>query len=281
MEGFDMLKKSNFFMMLIIGLSLTNCGNKYVYDLSVCEPTPAVQQQFSLADYDYYSASVFPTITEDGVLYGILSREAFGRKNKFGKLHKYDDFSGSRDEGEVHPIETAAHEFLQEGILEKILQWNLKQTEEFIKPENGNTWSIIACSIDKNPDVPHVRKTRNVTYLTHFDQYKDVLFNKFHDARKQEVEQYKKEGISKQHWTNAEKDRLAKVKWDDLKAAIINQEDLNEIVEVEALVMNPKTKRFKKQTIQLRPFLVIKLRPFFMNESYQQGEHEKIRHYQN
>ena len=108
-----------------------------------------------------------------------------------------------------------------------------------------------------------------------------MLFNNFHEARKKEMERYNKEGVSQSQRTNVEKDRLAKVKWSDLKAAICaEQNPTNEIVEVEALVMNPKTKRFRKQTVQLRPFLVMKLRPFFLGCAYAQGEHEKIRLYQ-
>ena len=274
-----MLKRCSLLVTLIMTLGITGCDKSQVIQSNACVPSSKNSSEFSLADYDYYSASVFPTITENGELYAILSREAYGRKNKFGKLHKYDDFSGSIDKGEKHPIETAAHEFLQEAILAGTLGWDLAQTEEYIRPENNNTWAIIAYSKEENPDTPHIRKTRNVTYLTSFDKYKDRLFDNFHDARAREVERYKKEGVSKNHWTNAEKDRLAKIKWDDLRTAIINQEDPNEIIQVEALVMNPRTKRFRKQTIQLRPFLVIKLRAYFLDQDYKTGENKKIRFY--
>ena len=269
-----MVKKYSFLTAFLIGFSLIGCDT---YDTKAIEPIiPSTKQ---LSNYRFYSASVLPTITENDELYAILSREAFGRRYKYGKLHKYDDFSGSRDKGEKHPIETAAHEFLQEGILAKTLGWDLDQTKSFIDPKNENTWAIIAYSADANSDVPHMKKTRNVTYLTHFDKYKDTFFDNFHDARKKEIERYKKEGLSKNHWTNAEKDRLAKIKWRNLKKAILEQEDQNEIVEVEALVMNHR-KKFKKQTIQLRPFFVIKLRSFFSDDDYEQGENDKVRFYQ-
>jgi hypothetical protein len=277
-----MIKKIHFFVPLIIALSMTSCNNHKIASVNSHSCTTSdTQQMFNLGDYEYYSASVLPTITQDGELYAILSREAYGTKYKLGKWHKYDDFSGSRDKGETHPIMTAAHEFLQEAILELALGWNLAQTTSFIKPENNNTWAVIAYSKDKNACEEHSRTIRNVTYITHFDDYKDMLFNNFHEARKKEMERYNKEGTPKHHRTNVEKDMLAKVKWSDLKAAICaEQNPTNEIVTVEALVMNPKTKRFRQETIQLRPFLVIKLRPYFLGNGYAQGEDEKIRLYQ-
>ncbi len=274
-----MLKKYSLILTLILTLGLTGCDKSKALKSTSCPSQVQSSDTFSLADYRCYSASVLPTITEDGELYAILSREAYGRKHKFGKLHKYDDFSGGRDEGEEHPIETAAHEFFQEAILSGTLGWDLEQATEFIKAENDNTWAVIAYSSEANPDVKHQRKARNVTYITTFDTYKDRFFENFHKARAKEIERYKKEGVSKGHWTNAEKDRLAKIKWRDLKSAVINQQDRNEIIEVEALVMNPKTKRFKRQTIQLRPFFSIKLRPYFLDQEYKKGENEKIRLY--
>jgi len=276
-----MLKKMRFFLPLIIALSMTSCNNSKITSPKTNCIQYDIQQVFNVSSFDYYSASVLPTITEDGELYAILSREAYGRRYKLGKLHKYDDFSGSRDKGETHPIMTAAHEFWQESILGVIFGWTLPQVETLIKPENNNTWAVIAYAKDRNPSDEHSRSIRNVTYIMHFDEYKDMLFNNFHDARKKEMERYIREGTPKHHRTNVEKDMLAKVKWSDLKAAICaEQNPTTEIVEVEALVMNPRTKRFRKETIQLRPFLVIKLRPFFMGNAYAQGEHEKIRLYQ-
>jgi hypothetical protein len=281
-KGNIMLKKCYFLITLIAMLNLIGCDNHYTLE-PILEPiTQNIEDtsKLSLENYPYLSASVLPTITENDELYAILSREAFGRRYKFGKLHKYDDFSGSRDKGEEHAIETAAHEFLQEGILAGTLGWDLDQTKEYIDPENENTCAIIAYSAVENSDIPHMKKTGNVTYLTHFDKHSHDLFDKFSDARKKEIERYKREGIRKSHWTNAEKDRLAKVKWDDLRKAILDQEDQNEIVEVEAFVMN-RRKNFEKQTIQLRPFFVIKLRPFFQGDSYEPGENDKVRFYQN
>lgn len=285
-----MLKKWSLLITLIATLSLTNCKSTQIVKSNPCtEEIPTKTQSFSLADYDYYSASVLPTITEKGKLYAILSREATGSRDKkgkptkYGKLYKYDDFSGGKDEGETHPEQTAAHEFLQEAILNGTLGWDLAKTEEFINPENNNTWAVIAYSTEGNPNAPHIRKTRNVTYLVHFDKYKDIFFNNFHEAREKEIEQYIKNNTPKHHWTNAEKDMLAKVEWNDLKIAILNEKDPQAIVKVDALVMNPKTKRFRKQKIDLRPLLIVKLRPFLLDdadETYQQGEHEKIRHYQ-
>lgn len=275
-----MLKKWNLLITFVTILSLTNCGNTQVTKPTICQPNGATTAQFSLATYHHYSAGVLPSVMENGKRYFILSREAEGRKNKYGKFHKYDTFSGSRDEGETHAIETAAHEFLQEGILERIFGWTLEYVKDFLKPENDNTEVIIAYSTEAKPEIPHMRKARNVTYIVHFDKYKKTFFDKFHGARKEEVEQYKKDGTPKSHWTNAEKDRLAKVAEDDLRKAIIDEEDPNEIVTVDALVMNPRTKRFKKEKIELRPLFTAASRLYFLGAPYEQGEHEKIRHYQ-
>lgn len=281
-----MLKKFSLLLTLIATLGLTGCDHKQIPSTASYASSQNIPA-FSLADYNHYSASVLPTITEKGELYAILSRETTGSPKKkdgtpntYGKFHKYDDFSGGKDKDETHAEETAAHEFFQEAMLEKTLGWDLAKTREFIKPENKNTWAVLAYSAEDNPNALHIRKSRNVTYLTSFDDYMNQFCNNFSDARKQEIAQYKKNGTPKWNWTNAEKDRIAKVKWSDLRTAILDEEDPTAIITVGALVMNPRTKRFERKTIDLRPFLVVKLRPFLLDETYEQGEHKKIRHYQ-
>lgn len=279
-----MLKKWSLIITLIATLSLTNCKSTQIVKSNPCVETAAETQLLSLDTYNHYSAGVLTTAIENGELYDYITREATGSKDKqgkptkYGKLYKYDTFSGGKDKGETHPLETAAHEFLQEGMLNKIFGWDLPTTEEFIK---NNTLEVIAYSTKGNPNIPHIREARNVTYIVDFTKHVNTFCDKFHDARKEEIAQYKKDGTPKSHWTNAEKDRIAKIKRDDLRTAVMEQEDPNEILTVEALVMNPRTKRFKRETIEIRPlFVAAVLRPIFLDKPYEQGEDEKVRYYE-
>lgn len=232
-------------------------------------------QSFLLSDYNHYSAAVLPTFTRRNIKWAILSREAYGRSKK----HQYDSFSGGKDKGETHPIQTAAHEFLQEAILDLTLGWNLEDTECFIDPEKEYTWNVIAYSKDRNPNNPQSRDVRNVLYIVNFNKYKTQFFNKFYGARAQELERYESEGTPSKYRTNTEKDRIARVRWKDLEDAILNQKNSN-LVSVSAYVLDPETQYFNKEMITLRPILVMTLRPFFNSQSYEEGENEKIRLYQ-
>jgi hypothetical protein len=139
---------------------------------------------------------------------------------------------------------------------------------------------VIAYSKDKDACDPHSKSIRNVTYIVHFDKYIKKFLEKFYSERKKEVARYDKERVPNHKRVTIEKDILSEVRWADLTSAIINQKDFNEIAEVEALVMNPRTSRFEKEIIQLRPFFPIKLRSFFLGDPYTQGELPMIRHYQ-
>lgn len=279
-----MLKKWSLLITLIATLTLTNCKSTQIVKSNPCVETTTETESFSLDTYNHYSAGVLTTIMENGELYAFVTREATGSKDKqgkptkYGKLYKYDTFSGGKDKGETHPLETAAHEFFQEGMLNKIFGWNLPQTKEFIK---NNTREIIAFSTKGNPNIPHIREARNVTYIVDFTDQVNTFCDKFHDARKKEIAQYKKDGTPKSHWTNAEKDRAAKIRWEDLRKVTIEQEDPNEILTVDALVMNPRTKKFTPETVELRPlFVAAVLRPIFLDKPYEQGEDGKTRYYQ-
>ena len=232
-------------------------------------------QSFQLAEYDHKSASVLPTFTRRNIKWAILSREAYGRTKKY----QYDSFSGGRDKGETHPVQTAAHEFLQEAILDLVLGWNLEDTENFIDPEKEYNWMTLAYSKNKNPNNPKSRDVRNVLYIVNFNKYKTQFFNKFYDARAQELQRYEAARTPSRYRTTTEKDRLAKVRWKDLEDAILNQKNKNDPVTVSAYVLDPETNYFDKEIITLRPILVMTLRPFFNCQPYEEGENEKIRHY--
>jgi hypothetical protein len=241
--------------------------------LTIASPVIGKVQTFRLSQFDHLSAAVLPTFTHRNVKWAILSREAYGRTKKY----TYDAFSGGKDQGETHPIQTAAHEFLQEAILELVLDWDLEDVEKFIDPENENTWIVVA--YEKDPTNLKSKAIRNVTYIVNFNKYKTKLFNKFYAARAQEMARYQAAKIPGKYRVTTEKDRLAKVRWKDLEKAIVNQEHKNDPVTVSAHVLDPETQEFNKEIITLRPILVITLRPLFLKHSYEQGENEKVRYY--
>jgi hypothetical protein len=243
--------------------------------LTIASPAIGKDQTFRLSQFDHLSAAVLPTFTHRNVKWAILSREGYG----VSKKHTYDSFSGGKDKGETHPIQTAAHEFLQEAILELVLDWNLEDVEQFIDPNNENTWIVVAYEKDSNPSNPKSKPIRNVTYIVNFNKYKTKLFNNFYAARAQELARYEAAKIPGKYRVTTEKDRLAKVRWKDLEKAIVNQENKNDPVTVSAYVLDPATHNFNKETITLRPILVMTLRPLFLKRAYEQGENEKIRYY--
>src|SRR5579862_8585426 len=236
--------------------------------LNIASPAIGKVQTFRLSQFDHLSAAVLPTFTHRNIKWAILSREAYGRNKS-----TYDSFSGSKDKGETHPVQTAAHEFLQEAILELVLDWDVKDVKQFIDPNNENTWIVVAYEKEVN------RPIRNVTYIVNFNKYKTKLFNKFYAARKQELARYEAARIPGRYRVSTEKDRLAKVRWKDLEKAIVNQEYKNAPVVVPAYVLDPTTQKFNKEIITLRPILVMTLRPLFLGRTYERGENEKIRYY--
>lgn len=256
-----MLNRKKFFIPLLIVLNIT---------------CTATTQVFQLAKFDYKSVAVLPTFTQRNIKWAFLSREGYGITKKY----TYDAFSGGRDKGETDVTLSAAREFHEEGILWEALGLSLEYIEKFINPDKtDNTWLVIAYSKAKNICNPKSKDIRNVTYIVNFNRYKTKLFNNFYDARDREEARYNELGVAGKHRHNTEKDRIAKVRWSDLKEAIINQENSSDPVCVCAKVMDPITRKFNNEAITLRPILVMTLRPFFLNEEYEQDENEKIRHY--
>jgi hypothetical protein len=224
---------------------------------------------FNLDTYHYKSASVFPIYRDsDNQQCVILTREGKG-KDKY----TFDDFSGGREAIEKNPTISAAREFHEEAVLQQTLGWNVEDAEAFIDPRRNNTLYVIAYS--KDPKNQKGRGIKNVTYIVNFDKYAaDMLFNNFYQALTTEKERNEKLGICKREQCTLEKDRIASVLYNDLVNAIIDNKN-----HVQANILDPKTNRFYTQEITLRPFLVSKLRPYFLNLPYEQGENEKIRHY--
>lgn len=233
-------------------------------------------QEFQLTDFDYKSTAVLTTFTKRKEKWVIVTREGYG----ISKKHTYDAFSGGKDEGETDVVLSGAREFHEEAILQEVLGWSLEHTKKFINPFNNEyTWLTFAYSKDKDPDNPKSRDVRNVTFCVNFTKYKTKLFNNFYDARAREQARYNELGIPGKHRHTTEKDRIAKIRWQDFKNAIICQEHPDDIVTVCADVMNPHTRTFNREFITLRPILVMTFRPFFLNCEYERGENEKIRLY--
>ncbi|HEX4069117.1 MAG TPA: hypothetical protein VHX42_03390 [Candidatus Babeliales bacterium] len=222
-------------------------------------------EPFNLAEYPSKSGSVLPLYTHNKKTYVILTREAHGKDKR-----KYDDFSGGREKKDKHPRIASAREFYEEAILEKTLGWNLEDTIQFLNPKNSHTQAIIAYSKDKNPQRPNSRDVKNVTYIVDFNKYAKPLFNNFYTALSEEK--------AKKNRSTTEKDRIAGVLLEDLKEAIINKKDRRSVF-VSANVLNPRTNSFTKEQITLRPFLVEKLFPDFLNMPYEEGENKKTKHY--
>lgn len=203
-----------------------------------------------LSAYNYGSASVLPVCRHHSGKHIILGREAFGKSRG-----TYDDFGGSRDKGEDHPVITAAREFFEEAIVALSIKLSLGETQNYIDiAKTSNTTNIIA-------------HARSVTYITNFNRYKKLFLNNFYKARKQATD-----------WHCKEKDRIALAKWDILKKTI-NDNPSNTGLQIEALEVDPLKQLLNKKTITLRPFFVKKLRPFFMDKQYRQGLDKKIRFY--
>jgi hypothetical protein len=223
---------------------------------------PPVQQpattQLHLSNFDFGAGSVLPTfINQNGTRYLILSREAHG--NDKGT---YDDFGGKRDyigpkinqKKEAHPVITASREFFEEAILMLSIGMSLPDTKKFIDVDNIYTEYVIAYG-------------HNVTYITDFTLYADRFFSNFYNAFNTTTSRHSKE-----------KDRIAIIEWNTLKA-IVNNTPFNSGVVVDAQVLNPLDQKWYTEKITLRGFFVKKLRPFWMDKLYLQGKNNKIRFY--
>jgi 8-oxo-dGTP pyrophosphatase MutT (NUDIX family) len=207
-----------------------------------------------LSEFDYSSASVLLTFKQGETKYVILTREMEG-------INKgtYSDFGGKRDEGENHPIITAAREFFEEGNVDTTIDLNLSETINYL---NKNAQKIIAYTTTS------IAEIGSVTYIVNFDKYREQFIKNFYTAFEKA-----------EHWYNREKDMLAIVRWDDFKKAIINQPYKEAIVTVNASVIDPITEEYTPKEIILRPFLIRRLQLFFQNAPYKQGETGKIRFY--
>ena len=120
-----------------------------------------------------------------------MAREAAGPH-----VGTYDAFGGAKDGNENHPVATAARELAEETIG---LLGSPSQLRHHLDVHNHHTCSVVA----------NYQK-QFVVYFTHFNltQIQNLVHN-FYSARQAAT-----------HYKYKEKDRLAWVKWSNLKNAI-------------------------------------------------------------
>ncbi len=188
------------------------------------------------------------------VKYALLSRESRGKDKG-----TYDAFSGSRERGQTHPVQTAAMELWEEGILQNTLGWSQPQTLKYIDLNAGNTELILVSG--------------SVLYVTKFSTKNiNKWRSKFYSALNV------KKGAQQDKFT--EKDRIAVVRWNELKN-VINNARFATGVKVMARVTDPTTGKDKQnqQVITLRPILVKELRGHFKGWNYKTGKSPKIHYF--
>lgn len=223
----------------------------------------------SLETFNNGGGSILPVFWQNGKKMVVLTREAYGKAKK-----NYDDSGGKadpikQDDGTIirweTPLETCAREGLEELMAEKTMGFSLNRMRHHIDTTNKFTEHVIVLDNSK------ANRKGYVVYITKFRlRTINQLKNSFYNAR-----QYY---IKKQEWHYTEKDRLAFVSWDDLKKTILDNPESNTLT-MTADVVDPQTNNLVSETIQLRPFLVIKLRPFFSDAPYTQGCDCKARFY--
>ena len=265
-----MMQKKKFLALLLAMLTLSSCTHTKTTKPQKANPVSQKIQKKAflkpaskaprLSELKYSSGSVLLVYTDrNGTQKVILADEAHGWDRG-----TFCDFGGKRDKGEVHPVQTAAHEFYEEAIMPTIFGWSLDKTRDFIDIAKSNNTRQI--------NVYSNKKMCHVTYITDFTQYRDIFFKQFPTARRN----------AKDHRFR-EKNRLAIVTWQNLKDTITQQRSSwftkNQPVKVSALVQDPRTGRFNIETITLRPSFVMSLRPFLLNRPYIQGWNKKIRFY--
>jgi 8-oxo-dGTP pyrophosphatase MutT (NUDIX family) len=196
--------------------------------------------------YKFESASVLPLCVHHGKKYVILGRETKGRY-----AGSYDNFGGGREAGEDNHVLTAAREFFEEAILLLTVGFTLKDVEHYLDITKTNNTEII------------IAYNESFTYIIDFNNYKKKILKNFHKALQETTDPH-----------SLEKDRIALILWEDLERAIQTNR-----MSISALELDPITLQLVATTIQLRPYLMRQLKPFFMNQAYRQEMNHKMRFY--
>lgn len=217
-----------------------------------------------LSDFEFRAASVlsYTVWPNSPHKYFLLGREARG-----SNIGTWDAFGGLRDEGESHPVVTAARELAEETM------YLIFPTDEdainYITLASGHTSNIIAN-----------REKRGVVYITHIDhQLLRSLRKNFYTTREKLL---KKKGTG--HLT--EKDGIAFVREDRLASAIAGAQrsDTGKLVLpilVDATLPLGSNGELSREKIELRPVLVNLLQSFFKGDTnYEVGRDPRIMFYQ-
>lgn len=210
---------------------------------------------FNINTFHFGAASVLPTYkNQHGQTMVILGREAGGNDKGI-----YDDFGGRREKQEC-PLITAARECWEELILGETWPISLNDFRNYIDLTSGNTYFIIATA-SKN--------AQSVLYITDVSNSWNTIRKKFYTARAHAKQKRYRE-----------KDHLAVVSWSDLEKAIVSSKH-GQPVTVSAYGINQHGEYDAQPiTISLRRWLISKLRPFFQNKPFQEGQSPQIRFYQ-
>lgn len=211
-----------------------------------------------LSEISCSAGSVLPFfIDEKGDKCVILGQETGGCDKG-----KYDDFGGTMESCDKHPVVTAAREFWEEAILEHTIGMSQSDVRNYIDQTNNNTETIIAFKTKRKPY--HYM----VTYVTDFTPYAHIFLDNFYKVRFGQKLQLRREFN--------EKNSIAIVKWGNLKNAIAST-DFGDVT-VYAMVLGKNGEKMN-QEIPLRRIFSSKMRLFFQDKAYQVGSLEKIHFY--
>lgn len=175
-----------------------------------------------------------------------------GKEDCGSARNTYDDFGGATDPGETGE-DTAIREFFEEAGNSKIvLDLDLKDIKNHIDPKNGNIEQIVA---QENLGFG----TNAITYIARFPadivhKFKDRFIN----ARNATADHHYQE-----------KDAIALFPFDELQQAITACPDQDPSITMPALIIastdHCDINAIKR--VKVRPFLVIKLRDYFISLS--------------
>lgn len=193
-------------------------------------------------------ASVLPFFTEDGVKKVILGREGHGCDRG-----SFDDFGGGFERScDRSPLDAAAREFHEEAIMRFSVPSlsTIEKVKEYIDPIKNNTTDFIAFKTRLRGTATTPKYL--VTYVVDFSPHAQSLLSNYYPSFNQELKRSEKE-----------KNALAIVAWDDLKAAV-TKTPFGE-VSVQAQFINKDGAREAK-TIRLRRIFSSKMRKFIAGQ---------------
>jgi len=208
---------------------------------------PAAAPKRSLKDYKFKGAVVLPitaitkidpqTKASQEVKYFLLGRERHKKT--------WNAFGGDRDPQENHPEMTAGRELYEETA--GALFTSPDDTIKYINIDKGHTQAIIA-------------HRGGVNYITAISKDKSKKFVKeFYPALKKAKSKHMRE-----------MDAIALVREDKLQSALAQGK-----LEVDATIIGENGKNMK-ETINLRPFFVKVMQPYFVGKKGTLGKNSKI-----